>query len=299
MKLILLALLTLAFVVQPPTSARAPRQSKNLALTLVSRVTVTQPGGRQEVTEVVRYASSDGSVRRIRKNEDGSVSSDYVFEKGRGGFFINHDEKRLVKSWRTPPEAIDVPTPITAESIRKNPMFLRTETVLGYTTYVVRDLGSGISTGWESPADALHSELYFAPELGKTPLKEVHYRDGKVVTVYEPLQVTFGEPDAALMKAPDYEVASTVIAGGILNGKAVSQPSPVRPAEASEVTGTVMVEILADEEGQVIEARAVSGPEQLRQAAVDAAFKARLSPTNLSGQPVKARGVLVYNFVRR
>jgi outer membrane lipoprotein-sorting protein len=298
MKLILLTLLALTFITQPPTSALAMRQAKHLALTLVSRVTVTQPDGRQEVTEVVRYVSSDGSVRRIRKNEDGSVSSDYVFEKGRGGFFIRHDEKKLVKSWITPPEAIYLPHPVTAESIRKNPNFLRTETVLGYTTYVVRDLGSGISSGGGSPADALHSELYFAPELGKTPLKEVHYRDGKVVTVYEPVKVTFGEPDAALMKAPDYEVASTIIAGGILNGKAVSKPSPVWPAEASDMTGTVMVEILADEKGKVIEANAVSGPEQLRQAAVDAAFKAKLSPTRLSGQPVKFKGVLIYNFIR-
>jgi hypothetical protein len=297
MKLTALALLALTFVTQPPTPSRAPRQAKHFALTLVSRVTVTRPDGSREVTEVVRYVSSDGSVRRVRKSGDGSVTSDYVFEKGRGGFLIRHDEKKLVKSWMTPPEAIDAPPP-TAESILKNPNFLRTETVLGYTAYVVRDLGSGISSGGGSPSDALHSELYFAPELGKTPLKEVHYRDGKVVTVYEPLRVTFGEPDAALMKAPEYEVAPTIISGGILNGKAVSKPDPVRPAEAREVTGAVMVEILADEEGRVIEATAVSGPVLLRQAAVDAAFKAKLPPTRLSGQPVKVKGVLVYNFVR-
>lgn len=297
MKLTALTLLALTLITLPAASARATRQAKGLALTLVSRVTVTRPDGGREVTEVVRYVSSDGGVRRIRKNEDGSVSSDYVFEKGRGGFFIRHDEKRLVNSWITPPEAIGAPPP-TAESILKNPNFLRTETVLGYTAYVVRDLGSGISSGGGSPSDALHSELYFAPELGKTPLKEVHYRDGKVVTVYEPLKVTFGEPAAALMRAPDYEVAPTVIAGGVLNGKAVSKPQPVRPSEAAEATGAVMVEILADEEGQVVVATAVSGPEPLRQAAVDAAFQAKLTPTRLSGQPVKVKGVLVYHFVK-
>ena len=140
-------------------------------------------------------------------------------------------------------------------------------------------------------------EIYYAPELGKTPLKEVHYEQGKAVTINEPVKVTLGEPEAALMKAPDYEVAPTIISGGILNGKAVSKPNPVWPKEAREVTGTVTVQVLVDEEGKVIEAKAVSGPEQLRQAAVDAAFKARLSPTRLSGQPVKVRGVLVYNFV--
>ena len=71
--------------------------------------------------------------------------------------------------------------------------------------------------------------------------------------------------------------------GGVLNGKAVVKPSPVGPPGAREVTGTVTVQILADEEGKVVEAKAVSGPEPLRQAAVDAALKARLSPTRLSG----------------
>ena len=89
------------------------------------------------------------------------------------------------------------------------------------------------------------------------------------------------------------------ISGGILNGKAVTMPAPVWPAEAREVTGTVNVHIVADEEGKVIEAKAVSGPEQLRQATVDAALKAKLSPTTLSGQPVRVQGVLVYNFIRQ
>ena len=67
MKLILLTLLAFTLVTQPPTAARAARQAENLALTLVSRVTVTHPDGRQEVAEAVRYVSSDGSVRRVRK----------------------------------------------------------------------------------------------------------------------------------------------------------------------------------------------------------------------------------------
>lgn len=298
MKLTLLALLALAFNAQPAGAAQAPRRAKALPLTLVSRVTTTRPDGSTEVSEVVRYVSSDGCVRRIRRSEDGSVLSDYVFERGRGGFFVVHDERKLLKSWLIPPEAVDLPHRVTAESILKNPNFLRTETVLGYTAYVVRDLGSAMSSGGPGPSDGLRSELYFAPELDKTPLKELHYRDGKVVTVYEPVEVVFGEPDAALLKAPDYEVASTVIAGGILNGKVVSMPRPVRPADAAGVKGEVLVEVLADEEGAVVEATAVSGPERLRRAAADAALKAKLRPTLLSGRPVRAKGVLLYNFVR-
>ncbi|OLE55994.1 MAG: hypothetical protein AUG51_00255 [Acidobacteria bacterium 13_1_20CM_3_53_8] len=91
----------------------------------------------------------------------------------------------------------------------------------------------------------------------------------------------------------------TVIEGGVLNGKAISLPKPAYPpvARAAHATGTVVVQVTIDEEGNVIFARAVSGHPLLQQAAVQAARQAKFAPTRLSGQPVKVRGVLVYNFV--
>jgi protein TonB len=91
----------------------------------------------------------------------------------------------------------------------------------------------------------------------------------------------------------------TMVTGGILNGKAVSKPMPAYPpeAKAAGVQGTVVVRIVIDEGGGVIEASAVSGPELLREAAVAAARRARFSPTLLSGQPVKVTGHVTYNFV--
>ena len=50
------------------------------------------------------------------------------------------------------------------------------------------------------------------------------------------------------------------------------------------------------ETGKVIAASATSGPSTLREAAVQAALKARFSPTKLSGQPVKVSGVINYKF---
>jgi TonB family protein len=94
-------------------------------------------------------------------------------------------------------------------------------------------------------------------------------------------------------------VTGTVISGGVLNGKAVSKPPPVYPpiARAARASGTVVVQITVDEEGNVIAAQAVSGHPLLQAAAVAAARRARLSPTRLSGQPVKVTGILTYNFV--
>ncbi len=59
------------------------------------------------------------------------------------------------------------------------------------------------------------------------------------------------------------------------------------------------VQVLVDEGGKVVEARALSGPEPLWQAAVEAAYRARFTPTTLSGQPARVQGVLTYDFVRR
>ena len=86
------------------------------------------------------------------------------------------------------------------------------------------------------------------------------------------------------------------INGGMLNGKAIYLPVPeVPPGEAN---GVVLVAILVDEQGSVIEARAVSGPQHLHAAAANAARLARFAPTLLMGEPVRVSGTLSYNFVR-
>jgi TonB family protein len=89
------------------------------------------------------------------------------------------------------------------------------------------------------------------------------------------------------------------ISGGVLNGKAVSLPAPEYPAAAKAVkaSGTVSVQVLIDEEGNVIAATAVSGHPLLRASAVDAARAAKFAPTRLSGEAVKVSGVITYNFV--
>ena len=98
---------------------------------------------------------------------------------------------------------------------------------------------------------------------------------------------------------PTAPVSKAVVSGGVLNGKAVSKPAPEYPeiAKAARAQGTVTVQVLVDEEGNVVSASAVSGHPLLQQAAVAAARRARFSPTRLSGQPVKVSGVVTYNFV--
>ena len=91
------------------------------------------------------------------------------------------------------------------------------------------------------------------------------------------------------------------IEGGVLNGKALALPPPAYPAiaRAAHAYGTVMVQVLIDEQGNVIAAHAVDGHPLLRAAAVGAARQARFSPTLLEGEPVRVTGVIQYNFVSR
>jgi len=88
------------------------------------------------------------------------------------------------------------------------------------------------------------------------------------------------------------------VSGGVLNGTAISLPPPVYPdaARRSRTSGVVTVEVVLDETGKVVSANATSGPALLRDAAIQAARKARFSPTKLSGQPVKVSGVINYKF---
>ena len=100
-------------------------------------------------------------------------------------------------------------------------------------------------------------------------------------------------------EAPKPTPPRAPISGGVLNGKAISLPKPAYPpiARAAHASGTVVVQVLIDENGSVVSAHAVSGHPLLQGAAVGAARQARFSPTKLSGQPVKVTGVIQYNFV--
>src|SRR5216683_3236170 len=82
-------------------------------------------------------------------------------------------------------------------------------------------------------------------------------------------------------------------------------PPPPKPtphaaiAGSAHASGAVNVQVLIDENGNVISARAMSGHPLLQAAAVAAARASKFTPTKLSGQPVKVNGVIVYNFTQQ
>ena len=73
------------------------------------------------------------------------------------------------------------------------------------------------------------------------------------------------------------------VSRGVLNGSALSLPPPIYPdnARRARVEGAVEVEVVIDENGKVVSAKVVSGPAALRDSAVQAAQRARFTPTKL------------------
>jgi TonB family protein len=88
------------------------------------------------------------------------------------------------------------------------------------------------------------------------------------------------------------------VSAGVLQEQAIKKVQPAYPLEArtARVSGLVKVQVLVSEEGRVIEATALQGPEPLLGAALDAARQWRFKPATLSGQAVQMLGVLSFHF---
>jgi len=86
--------------------------------------------------------------------------------------------------------------------------------------------------------------------------------------------------------------------GGVLQGSATKRVEPAYPplAKAARISGSVVVEVTVDEEGNVISARVISGHPLLKDAAVTAARGWTFTPTKLQGDPVKVIGTITFNF---
>lgn len=149
------------------------------------------------------------------------------------------------------------------------------ETNGSYTADNGRDRnGTTESTGFSKPADT--SEVISETVKTKVPA-----------------------PPPALKK-DDKPIVPKIVSLGVVNGKAANLPKPPYPAPAKAVgaSGTVQVQVLIDESGNVVSAKAVNGHPLLRDAAERAAKSARFTPTLLSNVPVKVNGLIVYNFTR-
>ncbi len=126
-------------------------------------------------------------------------------------------------------------------------------------------------------------------EIGDAPPESLKPEPETKATPTTPVKPTAG---------PQFE-SDRMVDGGMLNGKAIELPAAKYPSEArqAKVSGQVQIQVVVDQTGKVISAEAISGPDPLRQAAVDAAKLARFKPMVVDGVPVRVSGVLTYDFV--
>jgi periplasmic protein TonB len=105
-------------------------------------------------------------------------------------------------------------------------------------------------------------------------------------------------PPPAIVKAvPKKPVTQTK---GVMNGYAINLPKPGYPptAKAINLTGSVNVQVVIDESGDVVSARAIDGHMLFKRDAELAARRAKFKPTYLGDQPVRVTGVIIYNFTK-
>jgi protein TonB len=125
--------------------------------------------------------------------------------------------------------------------------------------------------------------------------------DGPAVTETgeAPAAIPRPTPRPAPTPAMRQNTGPVSLASTIISSKVIEKPAPPYPpiARAAGLQGPVAVQIVVDEQGRVIQAKATTGNPLLQNAAVQAAYKARFTPTLLGGQPVKVTGSITYNFV--
>ena len=116
-----------------------------------------------------------------------------------------------------------------------------------------------------------------------------------------------GEPTtvAEVVKAPEpppvaKAVSKKPVSKGVVNGFAIDLPKPAYSpvARAMNLSGVVTVQVLIDESGDVVSAKAVDGHILFKPEAERAAKRAKFKPTLLSDQPVKVTGMIVYKFTK-
>lgn len=124
--------------------------------------------------------------------------------------------------------------------------------------------------------------------------EKVEYEKAGVATRIEGTGISSGLSERERLK----EVAKR---SNILNFDAIYLEKPKYPSEAraAKISGIVYVQITVNEKGKVESAEAIEGNPLLREAAVDAAKKAKFNPLLKEGQPTKFSGKLIYSFTSK
>lgn len=89
------------------------------------------------------------------------------------------------------------------------------------------------------------------------------------------------------------------VGGKVKPPRLLLSPAPLYPtlAKTAKLQGTVVIDAVIDEKGNVVEARAVSGPGLLIPSALKAITSWKYEPTYLDGEPIEVRMHVDVNFL--
>ena len=199
-----------------PEIGAQPRPSYP-AFTMTIQTTAYDASGQAiSSSNATRYDSASGDWRYARNVGGYEMATQY--RRGRGVYNEDSRTQLILKSSAHAPGC-----PLaSAEQLRNDPKFVRTEIIFGLEAYVLSQRFPGIDYVMETS---------FVPELGGgTPFKRVYtYDDGRRV-VEEPIAVAMGEPAAADLRGPDYPVVEQLpVFDKELKAEAISQPAPAFP----------------------------------------------------------------------
>ena len=158
-----------------------------------------------------------------------------------------------------------------------------------------------------------------SPSLPSTPQTEIHRTlfptidptptDAPPSTSLINFSMTSGIPDALrtagegrvarVSEAPAHPPAGRMqVSTGVSTGLLITPIRPVYPAiaKAAGIQGTVVVEAVISRTGTIESLHVVSGPQMLREAAMEAIRTARYQPYRLNNEPIEIETKITVNF---
>jgi TonB family protein len=166
-------------------------------------------------------------------------------------------------------------------------------------TASVADGGQGAAQ--QAPAAALEGRAV-PPTQTAPPAGATGKSSAVPVTVVKQVVTAWPDPEDTADDPPRSTAATTSLvpraSAGVMPADVIFSPAAEYPAEASvaRVHGQVTVRAVVDPDGNVIYARAVSGPAMLRDAAAEAVHKWRYRPLIYNGKPIAVTTTAIVDF---
>ncbi|GGA62534.1 hypothetical protein GCM10011507_12590 [Edaphobacter acidisoli] len=138
---------------------------------------------------------------------------------------------------------------------------------------------------------------HHGPSTIPPALASLHFGNGMTSVLGDAITSETGSSPTVTAR-PERSSGPLRVSTGVTAGLLLTPIQPVYPviAKAAGIQGTVVVDAIISRTGTIESLRAVSGPEMLRGAAVEAIRSAKYRPYTLNGQPTDVQTTITVNF---